>query len=206
MIVTEKFSSAEEVAELFGRDRFLICVKETYRPKDFNPLYHTGFDLRAGREVEIEAGETAVVPTGVKIAFPVFTYLSIVPRSGLSLKTKLRIANSPGTVEAGYRNEVGVILENAGNFPYRIGKGERIAQAVPMGTVFAFHIYPLMAVVPLCIIGSWKEFDSKDEEVMEKWFFWINLEESLFEKVWKRWSSLFPSERGEKGYGSTGRF
>lgn len=89
-----------------------------------------GMDLRAAEEVTVSAQSTAIVPTGIKVAIPE-GYVGLVhPRSGLSAKTKLRVANAPGTIDAGYRGEVGVILDNMGDEPVTVVKGERIAQLV----------------------------------------------------------------------------
>jgi dUTP pyrophosphatase len=77
------------------------------------------FDIRAYIKVEdrqnpivIKAGETKLIPTGLKMALPVDWELQIRPRSGMSLKTKIRIANSPGTCDSDYRGEIGVIVDN----------------------------------------------------------------------------------------------
>lgn len=72
----------------------------------------SGFDLVATEDVVIEPGQTALVPTGLAFEIPVSYELQVRPRSGLSLKTKLRVANTPGTVDACYRGEVKVIMDN----------------------------------------------------------------------------------------------
>lgn len=74
--------------------------------------------------------ETKLIPTGIKVAIPDGYEMQVRPRSGLSLKTKLRIANSPGTVDADYRNEIGIIVENTGDEKIIINHGDRIAQLV----------------------------------------------------------------------------
>ena len=71
------------------------------------------------------------VPPGLKVAIPDGYEIQVRPRSGLSLKTPLRLANAPGTIDAGYRDEICVITQNTSpNTPYRIEKGDRIAQFV----------------------------------------------------------------------------
>lgn len=72
----------------------------------------SGFDLVSVADVIIAPGETALVPTGLAFEIPDGYELQIRPRSGVSLKTKLRVANSPGTVDASYRGEVCVIVDN----------------------------------------------------------------------------------------------
>ena len=90
-----------------------------------------GFDLYAVENRIIHTNETKVVKTGLKMAIPDGYEVQIRPRSGLSLKTGLRVANSPGTIDSGYRGEVGVIMHNANKYKEEIVyKGDRIAQGV----------------------------------------------------------------------------
>lgn len=83
------------------------------------PLYASieaaGCDLFAAEDIVIRPGETKVVPTGITIALPAGVEAQIRPRSGLSLRTALRVPNSPGTIDSDYRNKVGVLLENTFN-------------------------------------------------------------------------------------------
>lgn len=72
-----------------------------------------GMDIYAIEDIEILPGETKIIPTGFKVAIPLGHELQVRPRSGLSVKTPLRIANSPGTIDANYRGEVGVIVWNS---------------------------------------------------------------------------------------------
>lgn len=80
------------------------------------PSYATendaGMDIRASEDITIAPGQTVVVRTGLRVAIPEGYEIQIRPRSGLSLKTPLRVANSPGTIDSGYRGEVGVIITN----------------------------------------------------------------------------------------------
>lgn len=90
-----------------------------------------GADLRAAREVTLEPGERALVPTGVAIALPV-GYVGLVhPRSGLAARHGISIVNAPGTIDAGYRGEILVNLVNldAGE-AFTVHRGDRIAQLV----------------------------------------------------------------------------
>jgi dUTP pyrophosphatase len=90
-----------------------------------------GMDLYAVEDLLIKQGETVLVRTGLKVAIPRGYEIQIRPRSGLSLKTPLRVANSPGTIDAGYRDEVCIIISNISlEDDYQIKKGERIAQMV----------------------------------------------------------------------------
>ena len=147
--------------------------------------YDAGMDLYASEDVIIESGETAKVPTGIAVNVPANYELQIRPRSGLTLKTKLRV--QLGTIDSGYTGEIGVIVDNIAQIKYasvpritngllsgdndfnetrpvgknaiKINKGDRIAQAVLSPVVRA-------------------EFQEVD--------------------------NLGESERGDGGYGSTG--
>lgn len=87
-----------------------------------------GADISTVEEVTIQPGETKIVKTGIAIAIPAGYEVQIRPRSGLSVKTKLRIPNTPGTIDTEYRGEIGVPIWNAGDTPYVIEKGMKIAQ------------------------------------------------------------------------------
>jgi dUTP pyrophosphatase len=89
-----------------------------------------GMDIRAAETIEIEPYKTQVIPTGLKVAIPIGYEIQIRPRSGLSLKSDLRVANAPGTVDAGYRDEIGIIVTNTGSNYIVVSKGDRIAQMV----------------------------------------------------------------------------
>ena len=71
-----------------------------------------GLDIYSPKEYTINPGETVIIPTGIKVAIPKGYAILIQPRSGQSVKTKLRIANTPGLIDSGYRDEIGVIVEN----------------------------------------------------------------------------------------------
>ena len=100
------------------------------------PAYETslaaGMDLMAAVEsaVVIAPGERALVPTGLAIALPPGFEAQVRPRSGLALKQGLTVVNTPGTIDADYRGEVGVILINHGDAPFTVDRGMRIAQMV----------------------------------------------------------------------------
>lgn len=85
-------------------------------------------DIYSDEDVVIGPGETYPVSTGLAVAIPDGFVVHIYPRSGLSVNTKLRLANSVGIIDAGYRDEIKVPLWNAGDAPYHVEKGMRIAQ------------------------------------------------------------------------------
>ena len=88
------------------------------------------FDLKSREEIELVPGKSHLVRTGFFIELPTHYEAQVRPRSGLALKHTLTITNTPGTIDAGYRGEVGVIMLNAGTKNYTIPRGERIAQMV----------------------------------------------------------------------------
>ena len=90
-----------------------------------------GMDVYAIEDVILMPGETDIVPIGIKVAIPDGYELQVRPRSGLSLKTSLRVANAPGTIDSGYRDEICVIMTNISDENLAIiKKGDRIAQFV----------------------------------------------------------------------------
>ena len=98
------------------------------------PKYATygdaGADLTSVEDIRIPAHQRVLVKTGIKIAIP-NGYVGLVhPRSGLALKHGITVLNAPGTIDAGYRGEVGVILLNTGNLDFEVKAGDRIAQLV----------------------------------------------------------------------------
>ena len=88
------------------------------------------YDLRARTDLVVQPGKVALAPTGLFLELPVGFEAQIRPRSGLALKHDLMLTNSPGTIDAGYRGEVGVIMYNAGKVDFAISRGDRIAQMV----------------------------------------------------------------------------
>jgi dUTP pyrophosphatase len=89
-----------------------------------------GLDLYAIEEQLISPGETQLVKTGIAIALPPETEAQIRPRSGLALKHSVTVLNSPGTIDAGYRGEIGIILINHGKKAFQIVPRMKIAQMV----------------------------------------------------------------------------
>ena len=88
------------------------------------------YDLKARTDVELAVGKSTLVPTGLFLELPVGFEAQVRPRSGLALKHNLSLTNSPGTIDAGYRGEVGVIMFNPGPAAFQVRRGDRIAQMV----------------------------------------------------------------------------
>jgi dUTP pyrophosphatase len=117
------------------KDVKVLKVKKMH-PTAIIPKYQTegaaGLDLHAclREPVIIEPGGRKLISTGVAIQLPEGYEAQIRPRSGLALKHGIAIANSPGTVDCDYRGEVGVILVNFSDIPFKVNHGDRIAQMV----------------------------------------------------------------------------
>ena len=88
-----------------------LCNSEAKIPTYAN-VGDAGLDIYALEDVIIKPGETKLIKTGLKVAIPKGYELQVRPKSGRALKTKLRVANTPGTIDSGYRDEIGVIVEN----------------------------------------------------------------------------------------------
>ena len=88
------------------------------------------YDLRAREDVVLRPGERSLIPTGLFLELPPGYEAQVRPRSGLAVKHGLTVLNSPGTVDAGYRGEVCVILLNCGAEAYEVSRGDRVAQMV----------------------------------------------------------------------------
>ena len=89
-----------------------------------------GMDVRSVEDVEIAPGSRALVHTGLVMMLPPGWEAQVRPRSGLALKHGVTVLNTPGTIDAGYRGEVGVILANFGEGPFKVAKGDKVAQIV----------------------------------------------------------------------------
>jgi dUTP pyrophosphatase len=144
----------------------MIAVLVQNESKFDLPSYATkasaGADLKAVLDAPLELGplERKIVPTGLKIALPEGYEAQVRPRSGLASKHGITVLNAPGTIDADYRGEIGVILVNLSNTAFTIHPGERIAQLV---------------------VAKFEQID------------------------WLPTQQLSKTERGEGGFGSTGK-
>jgi len=89
-----------------------------------------GMDVRSVADLVISAGGRALVPTGLVAIIPPMHEIQVRPRSGLALKHGVTVLNTPGTIDSGYRGEIGVILANFGDKDFSVSKGDKIAQLV----------------------------------------------------------------------------
>lgn len=138
-----------------------IVNKSTNELPKYETLLSAGMDLRANLEgsIILKPFERKVIKTGLFISLNEGYEAQIRPRSGLALKNGITVLNTPGTIDADYRGEIGVILINLSNTDFIVKSGDRIAQMVI----------------------------AKHEKIL-----------------WKKTNSLDKSERGNKGFGSTG--
>lgn len=100
-------------------------------PEYATPL-SAGMDLRANLDapVTLQPMERRLIPTGLRIALPEGFEAQIRPRSGLALKKGITLLNTPGTIDADYRGEIGIIVANLSTEPFTVADGDRIAQMV----------------------------------------------------------------------------
>jgi dUTP pyrophosphatase len=115
----------------------------------YQSAHAAGLDLLAavpeGAPIVLAPGKHALVPTGLTIALPPGYEAQVRPRSGLAAKHGVTVLNAPGTVDADYRGEIGVLLINHGDMPFPIRRGERIAQMV-IASVVRAELSPVAAL------------------------------------------------------------
>lgn len=127
-------------------EKIRVVIKKSSGNEDI-PLPHymspnaAGMDIYAAVKEEntLKPGEIKLIPTGISIALPPGFEAQIRPRSGLAIKHGIGILNTPGTIDADYRGEVGIILINLGKDPFIIKRGDRIAQ-MTINKVYQAHL------------------------------------------------------------------
>lgn len=99
---------------------------------EYATVTSAGMDLRAAisETIVLNPGERRLIPTGIAIALPEHLEAQVRPRSGLALRFGIGMVNAPGTIDADYRGEIGVLLINLGDAAFSINRGDRIAQLV----------------------------------------------------------------------------
>lgn len=109
-----------------------VINKSSHKLPHYETLASAGMDLRANLEesITLKPLERAIVPTGIFMELPVGYEAQVRPRSGLAAKKGISVLNAPGTIDADYRGEVGVILVNLSSEEFVVENGERIAQMV----------------------------------------------------------------------------
>jgi dUTP pyrophosphatase len=109
-----------------------IINKSEHALPHYETIASAGMDLRANNNspIVLDPMERAIIPTGLFIELPIGVEAQVRPRSGLAAKKGITVLNAPGTVDADYRGEIGVILVNLSKEAFTIENGERIAQLV----------------------------------------------------------------------------
>ena len=110
-ILHNAFTASEGISKRIIKVPIEKCDERAKAPTYANTT-DSGMDVYALEDITIAPGETKLIPIGIKVALPRGYELQVRPKSGRSLKSKLRIANTPGTIDAGYRDEIGIIVEN----------------------------------------------------------------------------------------------
>lgn len=107
-----------------------IKVEDESLMPSYETLGSAGADLKANEEGVLMPGQRKLIKTGISIELPAGYEAQVRPRSGLALKHGISMVNTPGTIDSDYRGEIGVILINHGDTPFKYKKGDRIAQLV----------------------------------------------------------------------------
>lgn len=124
-------------------------AKHNFGNPEYSDQGSSGMDIRASLSdsLILRPGERLLIPTGLYVEIPIGYEIQVRPRSGLALKKGITVLNTPGTIDASYRGEIGVILQNNGTEDFLVENGDRIAQLV-------------LCEVPVCI---WEDSESLDE-------------------------------------------
>lgn len=149
-----------------------------------------GIDIRASKDYDILPGKTELIKTGIKMAIPQGYEIQVRPRSGLSLKTKMRVANAPGTIDSNYRGEIGIIIDNI-EPPIKDITYEHILNEDE--TIKELKITSILHGAPCHI--------QKGDRIAQLVLSEVPL--AHFYKVEN--IGIFNSERGEDGFGSSGK-
>lgn len=167
-----------------------IELEEGLEIPKYTHIGDAGIDIRALEDYEILPGETKLIKTGIKIAIPQGYEVQVRPRSGLSLKTKMRVANSPGTIDSNYRGEVGIIIDNI-EPPIKDITYEPVLNED--GTIKELNVTSILHGAPCHIQKGDRIAQLVLAEVPLAHFYQV-------ENI-----GVFDSERGEDGFGSSGK-
>ena len=158
-----------------------------------------GFDLRANKTVRIHRKEKVLIPTGVKWIAPIGYYLSIVPRSGISLHTPLIIPNAPATIEGSYTGEICLMMQASDELWDRFDNyGEEIKMVKQKTSKNEFIRVKIYTKLAQCIIRN-TIFRMRNIQYVYY---------SLNKDIYREWTDILTkygrTQRGESGFGSTG--
>lgn len=167
-----------------------IELEEGLEIPKYTHIGDAGIDIRALEDYDILPGETKLIKTGIKIAIPQGYEIQVRPRSGLSLKTKMRVANTPGTIDSNYRGEVGIIIDNI-EPPIKDITYEPVLNED--GTIKELNVTSILHGAPCHIQKGDRIAQLVLAEVPLAHFYQV-------ENI-----GVFDSERGEDGFGSSGK-
>ncbi len=132
--MTENLNRPERMDRNMENIKIQVRFKMSSDAMDLKPAKahadDAAFDLRSRADLTVQPGKVTLAPTGLFLELPVGYEAQIRPRSGMALKYSMTLLNTPGTIDAGYRGEVCCIMFNAGDQPYEVKRGDRIAQMV----------------------------------------------------------------------------
>lgn len=146
-------SETEGIAKKVIQVPIELCHPDARIPEYAN-TDDSGMDVFALDDVTIAPGETVLVKTGLKVAIPKGYELQVRPKSGRALKTKMRVANTPGTIDAGYRDEIGVIIDNIDppikEITYHMGEDGLVIDSIVYGAAWTIGKGEKFAQLVLC--------------------------------------------------------
>ena len=167
-----------------------VELSEGVKIPKYTHIGDAGIDVRALEDYDILPGETKLIKTGIKVAIPQGYEIQVRPRSGLSLKTKMRVANTPGTIDSSYRGEIGIIVDNI-DPPIKDITYEPVLNED--GAVKKLNITSVLYGAPCHIQKGDRIAQLVLSEVPLAHFYQV-------ENI-----GVFDSERGEDGFGSSGK-
>jgi len=130
----------ESVSKFKDEMELIFFLKDEKLKLERKTSGSVGYDIKSNEEFVLDPGQYRLIKTGVKAIIPDGVFLDVRPRSGLAAKHGITVLNTPGTIDSDYRGEIGVILINHSKEPFKIEKYMRIAQIVPMRSVFCDSI------------------------------------------------------------------
>lgn len=146
-------SETEGIAKKVIQVPIELCHPDARIPEYAN-TDDSGMDVFALDDITIAPGETVLVKTGLKVAIPKGYELQVRPKSGRALKTKMRVANTPGTIDAGYRDEIGVIIDNIDppikEITYHMGEDGLVIDSIVHGAAWTIGKGEKFAQLVLC--------------------------------------------------------
>jgi dUTP pyrophosphatase len=148
---------SQETTAMEGTVEVAVVANTPHALPSYSTPDSAGMDLRAKLEqpITLQPGQRALVPTGLHMALPQGYEAQVRPRSGLAYKHGVTVLNSPGTIDADYRGDVGVILINHGQEPFVVEDGERIAQLViAKYERVAWQVHEAVDALPETVRGS----------------------------------------------------